>query len=143
MICYRKRVRITVTGNVQRYFTSYWIVLPMGISVRDRVRSHRRGLRAHGLKRIELIVPAERADELRRFAARLRGEEQQHQLSMLREMLREAFRKYRASCLDNISVDFEHAGPAEARVVANALMKGGNSDAFLLGRRIAKLAKRL
>lgn len=115
----------------------------MSAPVRERVRSHRKELKAHGLKRVELVVPMDKEDALRRFAAGLRAEAEQHQLSALRDMLREAFRKYRASCLDNISVDVQRAGPAEARVVADALVKGGNSDAFTLGRRIAKAAKRL
>mgnify|MGYP001563385155 CR=1 FL=1 len=114
----------------------------MSAPVRERVRSHRKGLKASGLRRVELIVPAGKEDELRRIAAQLRGEAAQRQLSVLRDMLQEAFRKYRASCLDNISIDIQRAGPAEARIVADALVKGGNSEAFLLGRRIAKLARR-
>lgn len=146
-----------VTGNFQLALLpeTHYISLSLGIfapsarssvmsaPVRERVRNHRKGLKASGLKRVELIVPAGKEDELRRMAARLRGEAALIQLSTLQDMLREAFRNYRASCLDNISIDVQRAGPAEARIVADALMKGGNSEAFLLGRRIARLARRM
>ncbi len=109
--------------------------------VRDRVRSHRKELQAYGLKRVELTVPAEREAALRDFAMRLREEAAEQRLSELRSLLKEAFKDYRAACLDNIDVDVDRAGPAEAKVVADALMKRGGSDAFLLGRKIMKLAR--
>jgi hypothetical protein len=114
----------------------------MSAPVKERVRAHRRSLQSLGLQRVELVVPANKVEAIKRYATKLRKSAKKPnkaQITELRSLVHEAFEKYRSSCLDNISVNLGRIGPAEAQVVANALMKRGGSDAFILGRRIARL----
>ena len=115
----------------------------MSIPIKERVRAHRRSLQSLGLQRVELIVPADKVSAIKQYATKLRKSAKKltkAQLSEIRSLVREAFEKHQSSCLDNISVDLMRVGPVEAQVVANALMKRGDSDAFKLGRRIARLS---
>ena len=44
-------------------------------------------------------------------------------------------------CLDNIDIDPEKAGLADAAAVAAALMHRGNAEAYELGRKLSRLVK--
>ena len=47
----------------------------------------------------------------------------------------------REGCLDNIDIDPEKAGLADAAAVAAALMHRGNAEAYELGRKLSRLVK--
>lgn len=110
-------------------------------SVSQRVRQSRERRRRAGLKRIEVFVPADKADLVKAYAAQLREGSRSQVVSQARKLVAKAYRKFRASCLDNIDVDPDSADLADAAVVAAALMHRGNAEAFRLGRRIRSLAK--
>lgn len=110
-------------------------------SVSQRVRQSRERRRRAGLKRIEVFVPADKADMVKAYAAQLREGSRSQVVSQVRKLVAKAYRKFRASCLDNIDVDPDSADLADAAVVAAALMHRGNAEAFRLGRRIRSLAK--
>ena len=109
--------------------------------VGERVSKHRAARREKGLVRVEVVVPAEMAEQVKRLALRLRSRRAKVDISQVRMLIAEAFEKYRASCLDNIEVSPAQAGIRHARVVADALMKRGSKDAFVLGRRILEQAR--
>lgn len=109
-------------------------------SVRERVQRLRSRRRMAGLKRVEVLVPAEQVDQVKAYAASLREGAQSETLAEVRKLLEKAYRKFAASCLDNISVDPSRAGFGDALVVAAALMHRGNAEAYRLGRQIRKLA---
>ena len=75
------------------------------------------------------------------YAAQLREGSHSEALAEIRSLVTKAYRKFHASCLDNISVDPERAEFADAMVVAAALMNRGNAEAFKLGRQIQNLAR--
>lgn len=108
--------------------------------VKERVRRLRSRRRMAGLRRVEVLVPAEQVDLVKAYAAQLRDGSQSENLAQMRKLVAKAYQKYRASCLDNISVDPSQAGFGDALVVAAALMHRGNAEAYRLGRQIRKLA---
>ena len=110
-------------------------------SVSQRVRQSRERRRRAGLKRIEVFVPADKTDLVKAYAAQLREGSRSQVVSQVRKLVAKAYRKFRASCLDNIDVDPASADLADAAVVAAALMHRGNAEAFRLGRQIRSLAK--
>lgn len=113
----------------------------MRVPNKERVHQLRiRRLQA-GLKRVEVLVPANQVDMLKAYAAQLREGSHSEVMSEVRKLIAKAYRKYRASCLDNINVIPESADLPDAMVVAAALMHRGNADAYELGRQIRSLAK--
>jgi len=110
-------------------------------SVRERVRQSRERHRRAGLKRIEVIVPEDKADLLRAYAAQLREGSRSEVIEQVRKLVRKAYRKFHARCLDNIHIDPDSADLADAAVVAAALMHRGNAEAFKLGRQIRSLVR--
>lgn len=110
-------------------------------SISQRVRQSRERRRRAGLKRIEVFVPSDKADLVKAYAAQLREGSRSQVVSQVRKLVAKAYRKFRASCLDNIDVDPDSADLADAAVVAAALMHRGNAEAFRLGRQIRSLAK--
>jgi hypothetical protein len=109
--------------------------------IKDRVSHSRRRRRDAGLKRVEVYVPAEKADFLRAYAAQLREGSQSESVVRARKLVAEAYRRFRASCLDNIDIDPERADLSDAAVIAAALMHRGNSEAYKLGAEIRKLVR--
>ena len=110
-------------------------------SVNERVYRSRERRRQAGLKRVEVFVPANQVDKLKAYAAQLREGSESEAVKEARMLIAKAYRKYRAKYLDNIDVDPEKAGLADAAVIAAALMHRGNSEAYNLGRMLIRLAK--
>ena len=111
------------------------------VSVNERVYQSRQRRRRAGLKRVEVFVPVEQADQLKAYAAQLREGSQSEAVKEARKLIARAYRKFHASCLDNIDVDPEKAGLPDAAVIAAALMHRGNSEAYKLGLQLRRLAK--
>lgn len=109
--------------------------------IKERVQQSRERRRRAGLKRVEVLVPIDKADMLKAYAAQLREGSQSEALQEVRKLVAKAYRKFRASCLDNISINPDDADFADAAVVAAALMHRGNAEAFRLGRQIRSLAR--
>lgn len=106
-----------------------------------RVKTSRERRAAAGLKRVEVYVPAEKADLLRAYAAQLREGSQSESLQKVRKLIASAYKRFHASCLDNIRIDPGSANFGDAAIVATALMHRGNAEAFKLGRQIRALSK--
>jgi hypothetical protein len=113
----------------------------VNLSSKERVRRSRMRRLQAGLKRIEVLVPADQVDMVKAYAAELREGGHSAAMSEVRKLIAKAYRKFHASCLDNISVDPEKAGFPDAMVVAAALMHRGNAEAYKLGSQIRSLAK--
>ena len=107
----------------------------------ERVSALRKRQRQAGLARVEVLVPADKTDLIKSYAANLRQGSHPERLDKVRRLIRKAYRNHYARFLDNISIDPETADFADAHVVAAALMHRGNADAFKLGRQLQKLAK--
>ncbi len=56
-------------------------------------------------------------------------------------LIAKAYKKYHASCLDNIQINPEQADLADASIIAAALMHKGNADAYKLGLQLRRLAR--
>ncbi len=110
-------------------------------SVNERVNRSRERRRRAGLKRVEVFVPVDQVDKLKAYAAQLREGSKSEAVREARMLIAKAYRHYRAKCLDNIDIDPETAGLADAAVIAAALMHRGNSEAYILGRMLSRLAK--
>lgn len=110
------------------------------ISISERVKQLRKRRHKAGMKRVEVFVPEDKADLLKAYAAELREHSQYEARQEVRKLLSQAYRRYRASCLDNINVNPKSADFADAIIVATALMHRGNAEAFKLGRQIKRLA---
>jgi len=110
-------------------------------SVNQRVRRSRERRRQAGLKRVEVFVPEDKAGLVKAYAAQLREGSRSQVVRQARKLIAKAYRKFHASCLDNIDVDPDSADLADAAVVAAALMHRGNAEALKLGRQIRSLAK--
>ena len=110
-------------------------------SASERVRRSRERHRQAGLKRIEVVVPEDKAEMVRAYAAQLREGSRSEVIGQVRKLVGKAYRKFHASCLDNIHVDPDSADLADAAVVAAALMHRGNAEAFKLGRQIRRLVR--
>jgi hypothetical protein len=106
-----------------------------------RVSRSRQRRKVAGLRRVEVLVPANHADAVRAYAAQLREGSQSEALVQLRKLIASAYQRFHAMCLDNISVDPEKADFADGAIVAAALMHRGNTEALKLGREISRLAK--
>lgn len=114
---------------------------PAKSSVNERVYRSRERRRRAGLKRVEVFVPANHVDKLKAYAAQLREGSESEAVKEARKLIAKAYKKYRATCLDNIDIDPETAGLADAAVIAAALMHRGNSEAYKLGRMLIGLAE--
>ncbi len=111
------------------------------LMVKERVVQMRERQQQVGLQRVEVLVPRDHADAVRAYAAQLREGSQSARLKEIRKLLVRAYRKYRASCLDNIGIRPERASFGDAAVVAAALMHRGDTAAYALGRKISRLAR--
>ena len=114
---------------------------PVKPSANDRVYQSRERRRRAGLKRVEVFVPVDQVDKLKAYAAQLREGSESEAVKEARKLIAKAYKKFRAKCLDNIDIDPEQAGLADAAVIAAALMHRGNSEAYRLGRMLVKLAQ--
>lgn len=110
-------------------------------SINERVHRSRQRKREAGLRRVEVLVPEDQVDMVKAYAAKLREGSQSEAIVEIRKLVAKAYRKFHASCLDNISVNPDEADFGDAVVVAAALMHRGNTEAFKLGRQIRALAK--
>ena len=110
-------------------------------SAKERVRQSRERCRQAGLRRIEVIVPVDKIDFVKVYAAQLREGSESEVRQQVGKLLIKAYRKFHASCLDNIHVDPNAADLADAAVVAAALVHRGNAEAIKLGRQIRSLAR--
>ncbi len=111
------------------------------LMIKDRVNQMRVRQRQAGLMRVEVLVPSDHADAVRAHAAQLREGSQSKRIKEIRKLLARAYRKYHASCLDNIGIQPEEANFGDAAVVAAALMHRGDAEAYKLGRLISRLAR--
>lgn len=110
-------------------------------STAERVAASRSRHSLAGLRRVEVLVPASQVAAVKAYAAQLREGSQSEALAKVRKLVASAYQRFRASCLDNISVDPEQASFGDAAVVAAALMHRGNAEAYRLGQQIRKLAR--
>jgi len=110
-------------------------------AIKDRVSQSRERRRKAGLKRVEVYVPAEKADFVKAYAAQLRDGVQSENVMKARKLIARAYSRFHASCLDNIDIDPQAADLSDAAVVATALMHRGNSEAYKLGSEIRKLVR--
>lgn len=110
-------------------------------AVKDRVSQSRARRRRAGLKRVEVYAPADKVDLVRAYAAQLREGSESESVIEARKLIASAYKRFRASCLDNIDVDPKKADLSDAAVVAAALIHRGNADAFRLGQQLRKLAR--
>lgn len=110
-------------------------------TIKERVQKSRERRRRAGLKRVEVLVPEDKTEFVKAYAAELREGSESDVKRQVRDLIAEAYRRFHASCLDNIDIDPEQADFPDAAVVAAALMNRGNSEAFRLGRRIRNLIK--
>lgn len=117
------------------------MAIPQNSSVSERVRQLRERRRRAGLKRVEVLVPEDKADLVKAYAAQLREGSQSEVVEQARKLVKEAYRKFHARCLDNIQIDPDRADLADAAVVAAALIHRGNAEAFKLGRQIRRLIR--
>ena len=115
--------------------------MPQASSVRERVSQVRERQRQAGLMRVEVSVPKDHVDAVKAYAAQLREGSQSKRIKEIRKVLARAYRKYHASCLDNIGIQPEGANFGDAAVVAAALMHRGDAEAYKLGRLISRLAR--
>lgn len=115
--------------------------MEQALAQKERVRKSRERRQQAGFKRVEVLVPAEKADLLKAYAAELRESSDSEVRIQVRKLLEKAYSKYHASCLDNIQVDPDKADLADAAIVAAALMHRGNAEAFKLGRELRNLAR--
>ncbi len=109
--------------------------------VSARVNQLRDRRRQAGLVRVEVSVPKSHVDVVKAYAAQLREGSQSERLEEVRKLIAKAYKKYHASCLDNIGVKPEAADFGDAAVVAAALIYRGNADAYKLGQQMRRLAK--
>lgn len=110
-------------------------------AIKDRVSQSRARRRKAGLKRVEVYVPAEKADFVKAYAAQLREGANSEIVLKARKLIASAYNRFHASCLDNIDVDPDEADLSDAAVVATALMHRGNAEAYKLGVKLRKLAR--
>ncbi len=110
-------------------------------SVSERVSKLRNRRRDAGLIRVEVVVPIDKADALKAYAAQLREGSGSERMEELRKLIAKAYDKYRAKFLDNIDIKPEKADFADAAIIAAALINRGNAEAYKLGRQINQLAK--
>lgn len=111
------------------------------LSVNERVSQSRERRRKAGLKRVEVFVPADKADLLKAYAAQLREGSHSDTVKQARMLIAKAYKKHHASCLDNIQISPEQADLADASIIAAALMHKGNADAYKLGLQLRRLAR--
>jgi hypothetical protein len=107
----------------------------------ERVAASRSRNSLAGLRRVDVIVPANQVETIRAYAQQLRKGSQPEALVRVRRLIASAYQRFHASCLDNISVDPDRANFADAAVVAAALIHRGNAEAYKLGQQIRKLAR--
>ena len=110
-------------------------------SASERVGQVRARHRAAGLRRVEVLVPEDKVDAVRAYAAQLREGSNAQRIEQARKLMAKAYGRFRASCLDNIDIDPARADLADAAIVAAALMNRGNAEAFKLGRQLHALAR--
>ncbi len=110
-------------------------------SISERVQQSRERRRRAGLKRVEVFVPNEKVNQLKAYAADLREGSQSEVVNEARKLIARAYKKYRAQCLDNISVDPQSASLSDAAVIAAALMHRGDAEAYKLGQQLNRLAR--
>lgn len=110
-------------------------------STAKRVAASRQRNTLAGLKRVDVIVPANQVETIKAYALELRKGSQPEALVKVRKLIASAYQRFHASCLDNISVDPDRANFGDAAVVAAALMHRGNAEAYKLGQQIRKLTR--
>ena len=108
---------------------------------RDYVAAFRKKAAEVGFKRVEVLVPADKVDALKAYAADLRAGDASEKLMEVRKLIRSAYAQYRARHLDNISIDPDRADFADAAIIAAALMNKGSGKAYELGQRLRRLAR--
>lgn len=106
-----------------------------------RVAQSRERKRLAGFKRVEVLVPADKVELVKAYAANLREGSDSQRRDKVRQLIAKAYSNFRALCLDNIRIDPAKADLADAAIVAAALMHRGDAEAYKLGRQISKLAR--
>jgi hypothetical protein len=106
----------------------------------QRLQRHRERLGDRGLKRVEVVVPTTRVEELKAFAERLRNETPAGDRPAMRQLAKTAFERYGSSYLDNIRLDPDQISSDGAVVIGRALIQRGDKEAFALGRDLLKAA---
>ena len=115
--------------------------MPKASSVSERISRHRERQRRAGFMRVEVLIPKDKVDAVRAYAAQLREGSQSERINQARKLVEKAYQRYHASCLDNIAIKPENADLGDAAVIAAALMHRGNAQAFKLGRQIRDIAR--
>lgn len=110
-------------------------------AISQRVARSRERKRLAGFRRVEVLVPDDKVDLLKAYAAELREGSDSELRDKVRQLVARAYSNFRALCLDNIQIDPAKADLADAAIVAAALMHRGNAEAYKLGRQISKLVR--
>ena len=110
-------------------------------SSKERVRASRARRRDSGLKRVEVYAPADKIDLVKAYAAQLRDGSGEETLAAARKLIARAYKRFHASCLDNIDIDPQRADLSDAAIIAIALMHRGGAEAYKLGRELRKLVR--
>lgn len=105
------------------------------MAVRDRIQRYRESGGASDLVRVEVLVPAERRNDILSQAAEMRVEHRQRK-ERLQQNIDEALARYGVRLLDNIDLTRLPDLTQKAKVVAAALMERGDARAFIIGRRM-------
>lgn len=113
--------------------------MPSSSAAYERVKKYRQRAKDAGLVRVDVLVPKEKVDALKIYASQLNEDSNSERLKEVRKYIRKAYKKFHASCLDNIDIDPDKAQFSDAAVISAALIHRGKSDAFKLGRQIREL----
>lgn len=111
------------------------------MSVQDRIRKYRLEGGAADLVRVEVLVPANRREDVIKLASSLRADHRNRK-ARISELCEQALAQYRSRVLDNIDLDRLPDPRKRAAVVGRALMERGDARAFALGRRLLHEAGR-
>ncbi len=109
------------------------------MSVQDRIKRYRQSGGAADLVRVEVLVPANRREEVLSLAAALR-EEHRDRRSHLQDLIDRAVERYGVRAMDNIDLSKLPDVHAKARVLGKSLMAKGDSAAFVVGRQLVDAA---
>lgn len=105
------------------------------MSVQDRMKRYRSAGGAAGFVRVEVLVPADRREEILTQAAAMRSDHRRRR-ALIQQSIDAAVNLYGVRVLDNIDLSRLPDVEEKARVLAKALMARGDARAFVAGRKL-------
>jgi hypothetical protein len=109
------------------------------MSVQDRIKRYRQSGGAADLVRVEVLVPADRREEVLALAAAMRDEHRRRR-DRLQDLIDRAVERYGVRIMDNLDLSRLPNADAKARVIGKSLMAKGDSVAFVMGRQLVDAA---